>query len=107
MTSRRYRPALAAAVVSLLLGVSGQAFGQAAGGQAAQQPKMPQMNMDHRGGIRGAVRGASNAPVADTAVVAVDATTGARFEATTNAQGAYAFGALPVAPIPSPSSLRA
>jgi len=96
MTSRRYRPALAAAVVSLLLGVSGQAFGQAAGGQAAQQPKMPQMNMDHRGGIRGAVRGASNAPVADTAVVAVDATTGARFEATTDAQGAYAFGALPV-----------
>jgi hypothetical protein len=82
--------------VSLLLGVSGQAFGQAAGGQAAQQPKMPQMNMDHRGGIRGAVRGASNAPVADTAVVAVDATTGARFEATTDAQGAYAFGALPV-----------
>ena len=96
MTSRRYRPAFAAAVVTLLLGVSGQAFGQAAAGQAAQQPNMPQMNMDHRGGIRGAVRGASSAPVADTAVVAVDATTGARFEATTNAQGAYAFGALPV-----------
>jgi hypothetical protein len=96
MTSRRYRPAFTAAVVALLLGVTGQAFGQAAAGQAAQQPNMPQMNMDHRGGIRGAVRGASNAPVADTAVVAVDATTGARFEATTNAQGAYAFGALPV-----------
>ena len=52
--------------------------------------------MDHRGGIRGTVRGANNAPVADTAVTAVDATTGARFEATTDAQGAYAFGALPV-----------
>jgi len=96
MTSRRYRPAFTAAAVALLLGVNGQAFGQAAAGQAAQQPNMPQMNMDHRGGMRGAVRGASNAPVADTAVVAVDATTGARFEATTNAQGAYAFGALPV-----------
>ncbi len=96
MTSRRYRPVFAVAVVSLLFGVNGQAFGQAAAGQAAQQPNMPQMKMDQRGGIRGAVRGASNAPVADTAVVAVDATTGARFEATTDAQGAYAFGALPV-----------
>ena len=57
---------------------------------------MKMANMDRRGGIRGAVRGASNAPVADTPVVAVDATTGARFEATTDAQGAYAFAALPV-----------
>ena len=96
MTFRRHRPAFAAVVVSLLFGVNGQAFGQAVAGQAAQQPNMPQMNMDHRGGIRGVVRGASNAPVADTAVVAVDATTGARFEATTDAQGAYAFAALPV-----------
>jgi hypothetical protein len=53
-------------------------------------------NMDQRGGIRGTVRGANNAPVADTAVAAVDAMTGARFEAMTDAQGAYAFGALPV-----------
>ena len=98
MTSRRYRPAFAAAVVSLLLGLNGQAFGQAAAGQAAQQASMPMKmaNMDQRGGIRGSVRGASNAPVADTAVAAVDATTGARFEATTDAQGAYAFAALPV-----------
>src|SRR4029453_19281755 len=96
MTSRRYRPAFAAAVVSLLVALNGPAFGQAGAGQAAQKPNMPQMNMDHRGGIRGAVRGASNAPVADRGGVAVDATTGARFEATTDAQGAYAFAALPV-----------
>jgi hypothetical protein len=85
------------AVVSLLLGVNGQAFGQAAAGQPPRgQTPMNMANMDHRGGIRGAVRGASNAPVADTVVVAVDATTGARFEATTDTQGAYAFAALPV-----------
>jgi hypothetical protein len=97
MTSRRYRPAFAAAVVSLLLGVNGQAFAQAAAGQPPRsQAPMNMANMDHRGGIRGTVRGASNAPVADSPVVAVDATTGARFEATTDAQGAYAFAALPV-----------
>jgi Carboxypeptidase regulatory-like domain len=96
MTSRRSRPAFAVAVVSLLLGVNGQAFGQAAAGQPPRGQTPMNMNMDHRGGIRGAVRGASNAPVADTVVVAVDATTGARFEATTDTQGAYAFAALPV-----------
>jgi hypothetical protein len=53
-------------------------------------------NMDMRGGIRGTVRGANNAPVPDTVVTAVNATNGARFEAMTNAQGAYSFGALPV-----------
>jgi hypothetical protein len=68
MTSRRYRPALAAAVVSLLLGVSGQAFGQAAGQAPGGQKPMNMANMDHRGGVRGTVRGSSNAPVADTAV---------------------------------------
>jgi hypothetical protein len=57
---------------------------------------MNMAKMDHRGGVRGTVRGANNAPLADTAVVAVSAETGARFEATTDAQGAYAFEALPV-----------
>ena len=94
MTSRRYRPALAAAIVSTVLGAGGLAFAQAPAGQAPGQMNMA--NMDHRGGIRGTVRGANNAPVTDTTVTAVDTVTGARFEAMTDAQGAYAFGALPV-----------
>jgi len=57
---------------------------------------MKMADMDHRGGIRGTVRGANNAPVADSAVAAVDDKTGARFEAMTDAQGAYSFPALPV-----------
>ena len=66
MTSRRSRPAFAVAVVSLLLGAKGQAFGQAAAGQPPRgQTPMNMANMDHRGGIRGAVRGASDAPAAD------------------------------------------
>ena len=91
MTSRRYRPALAAAVLSMLLGLAGAASAQA---PAAQAP----MNMADGSSRRhpGDGPGRNNAPVADTAVTAVDATTGARFEATTDAQGAYAFGALPV-----------
>ena len=92
MTSRRCRPAFAVAVLSMLLATAGAASGQAPQTQAP----MNMANMDHRGGIRGSVRGADNAPVADTAVTAVDATNGARFEAMTDAQGAYAFGALPV-----------
>ena len=92
MTSRRYRPAFAVAVLSMLLGTAGAVSGQA---PQTQKP-MNMANMDQRGGIRGTVRGANNAPVADTAVTAVDAANGARFEAMTDAQGAYAFGALPV-----------
>jgi hypothetical protein len=69
------------------------------GGVAAAQqtPAAPaQMNMaDHRGAIRGTVRTASG-PVADTVVTAINAENGAQFTATTDAQGAYAFGALPV-----------
>ena len=94
---RWYRPALAVAVMSLMLGAAAAAAAQGAGGQApAGQAPMNMANMDHRGGIRGTVRGANNAPVPNTAVTAVDATTGARFEAMTDAQGAYAFPALPV-----------
>ena len=61
---------------------------------AAQAP-MNMPNMDQRGAISGTVRGATG-PAANTAVVATDTATGARFEAMTNAQGTYAFGALPV-----------
>ena len=65
--------------------------------QAPAQGQPAQMNMaDHRGGIRGVVRNESGAPVADAAVTAVNAENGAKFEATTDAQGNYSFGALPV-----------
>jgi hypothetical protein len=81
-----------AALVMMLAG-SAPAAAQAPGG--AQPPAMPQMNMDHRGGVQGRVRNDSGAAVADVAVTATSAETGAQFMATTDAQGAYAFGALP------------
>src|SRR5262245_34013270 len=61
----------------------------------AQQPNMPQMNMDHRGGIQGRVRNESGAGVPEATVSAVNAQTGAQFTATTDPQGAYSFAALP------------
>ena len=91
MMSRRYQPAMAVAVLSMLVGAAAAVSAQA---PAAQAP-MNMANMDQRGGIRGTVRGATG-PVAGTAVVAVNTANGARFEATTDAQGGYAFGALPV-----------
>ena len=96
MRSRRYAPALGAVVFSMLLGSATAALAQAQAPTPAGQAPMNMANMDHRGVIRGTVRGADKAPVADTAVIAVNAVTGARFEATTNAQGAYSFDALPV-----------
>ena len=65
---------------------------------AAQPPATPgQMNMaDHRGAIQGTVRDASGAAVADATVMAVSEDNGAQFTAATDAQGAYALGALPV-----------
>lgn len=57
---------------------------------------MNMASMDHRGGIQGAVRGGNGAAVPDTVITAVDAVTGARFQATTDSQGRYAFGSLPV-----------
>jgi hypothetical protein len=92
MRSRRYPPALGATVLAMLLGSAAMALAQT---PAAQAP-MNMANMDHRGVIRGTVRGANKAPVADTAVIAVSTTTGARFEAMTNTQGAYSFDALPI-----------
>ena len=91
MMSRRYQPAMAVAVLSMLVGAAAAVSAQA---PAAQAP-MNMANMDQRGGIRGTVRGATG-PVAGTAVVAVNTANGARFEATTDTQGGYAFGALPV-----------
>jgi len=57
---------------------------------------MNMANMDHRGGIRGNVRAGAGTPAADTTVTATHAENGAQFVAATDAQGAYAFGALPV-----------
>jgi hypothetical protein len=88
------RAARGVIAVSIVVGLAVSAQAQAPSAQA--QAPMNMAKMDHRGGVRGTVRGANNAPLADTAVVAVSAETGARFEATTNAQGAYAFEALPV-----------
>ena len=63
---------------------------------AGQQPAAGQMNMaDHRGIVEGRVTDAMGGPAAQTEVTAVNATNGAQFTATTNAQGAYSFGALP------------
>ena len=91
MISRSYQPAIAIAVLSMLVGAVTTVSAQA---PAAQAP-MNMPNMDQRGVISGTVRGATG-PAAETAVVAIDMATGARFEAMTDAQGAYAFGALPV-----------
>ena len=97
MTCRRYGPAFAAAIVAAVLGTAGPVWAQQPAAQTpAGQPPMNMANMDHRGGIRGTVRGADKAPVPNTAVTAVDVMTGARFEAMTDTQGAYAFPALPV-----------
>ena len=74
------------------------AFTTAGEARAAQAPQMPaqmQMNMDHRGGVQGRVRSDTGAAVADATVTAVNAENGAQFLATTDAQGAYAFTALP------------
>ena len=91
MISRSYQPAIAIAVLSMLVGAVTTVSAQA---PAAQAP-MNMPNMDQRGVISGTVRGATG-PAAETTVVAIDMATGARFEAMTDAQGAYAFGALPV-----------
>jgi hypothetical protein len=57
---------------------------------------MPQMNMaDPRGAVQGRVRNDAGAAVDGASVVATNAQTGAQFTATADAQGAYAFAALP------------
>lgn len=67
-----------------------------AGAAAAQTPAAPVHAADHRGGIAGTVRNAVGASVAGVTVMATNADNGAQFTATTDAQGAYAFPALPV-----------
>jgi len=63
----------------------------------AQAPPVPQMNMaDHRGAIQGRVTNDAGGPLADATVIAVNAQNGAQFTAISDAQGAYAFAALPV-----------
>jgi hypothetical protein len=77
-----------------MVGWSAVASAQAQG-TAAQTPA--QMNMaDHRGALQGRVRNAQGATVADTAVTAINEENGAQFVSTTDAQGAYSFGALPM-----------
>lgn len=64
---------------------------------AQEKPAAGQMNMaDHRGSLQGRVRNGAGAAVPDTEVLAVDAANGAEFRSTTDAQGGYSFGALPV-----------
>jgi hypothetical protein len=73
-----------------------------ASAQAGAKPPQPapaqmNMNMDHRGGIAGTVRNPAGAAAAEgLTVVATNADNGARFTATTDAQGRFAFPALPV-----------
>lgn len=64
----------------------------------AQTQAVPgQMHMaDHRGGISGTVRNAGGLAVPGVTVTARHAENGAQFTATTDAQGAYAFAALPI-----------
>jgi hypothetical protein len=69
-----------------------------ASGIATAQPAqraMPEMTMDHRGGVSGTVRNDSGAAVPGATVTATHAETGAQFTATTDTQGAYSFAALP------------
>ena len=81
-------------VVGLMVGLW---CGTGAAQTAAPAQTPAQMNMaDMRGGLQGTVRNETGAPVADAAVTAVNEETGAQFVATTNAQGAYVFGALPM-----------
>ncbi|MBI2189227.1 MAG: carboxypeptidase regulatory-like domain-containing protein [Acidobacteria bacterium] len=63
---------------------------------AAQAPHPAIHAADERGGVSGAVRDATGAAQAGVTVVATHRDTTAQFTATTDGQGAYAFGALPV-----------
>ena len=77
------------AAVAVFLALPGMAV--------AQSQPAPQMKMDdHRGVIEGRVTDAGGAVVADATVSAVNAENGAQFSSTTNGQGAYSFGALPM-----------
>src|SRR5262245_27450269 len=77
--------------------VSAVAGAQTPGAQTPQaKAQMPQMNMDHRGALQGRVSDGSGGAVAGATVHSVNMDNGATFTASTDAQGNYAFGALPV-----------
>jgi Carboxypeptidase regulatory-like domain len=87
---------VARAVLAIgMLGGSSAAFAQAPE-QPGQKPQMNMANMDHRGALQGRVRDGAGAGLGDVIVQAVSQDNGAMFTATTDAQGNYAFGALPV-----------
>jgi hypothetical protein len=89
--SKAHGNAAAHAAVLLLLSLS---WATAA---AAQSPAPPSQAhpADQRGDVAGTVANASGAAVAGARVTATNAETGAQFTTTTDAQGAYAFAALP------------
>ena len=93
--SRRSRTMVSSARVGLALALS---CTMAAEARAAQAPQAAApMNMaDHRGGVAGTVRNAAGAAVESVTVTATSAVNGGQFTATTDAQGAYAFPALPM-----------
>ena len=68
----------------------------AASAQATQKPAQPMNMADMRGGLAGSVRQAGGAGAAAVTVKAINADNNAEFTATTDAQGAFAFPALPV-----------
>jgi len=82
---------LAAAIVC----GGGVAFAQATQ-KPGQAPQMNMANMDHRGALSGRVRDGAGTGQAEVTVQVVSQENGAMFSATTDAQGNYAFGALPV-----------
>src|SRR6187431_340172 len=87
---RRRALGVAGAVLALV-GVATSAAAQAQG--AAPQTPAPMNMADHRGALSGRVRNASGAAVPDTPVTAINEENGAQFVSTTDAQGAYSFGA--------------
>ena len=84
-----------AALVGLVLAFSLAAVAEA---RAALAPEAAaQLNTaDQRGGVSGTLRNDAGSAVAGVTVTATNAANGAQFTATTDAQGAYAFPALPV-----------
>lgn len=94
---QRWRDALPQIAAIALLAVWWSPAAAQTPAAQGQQGQPAQMNMaDHRGGVRGIVRNESGAPVAGATVTAISAENGAKFEATTDIQGAYSFSALPV-----------
>lgn len=81
---------MATGAVLLLCGAT------AASAQAIQKPAAPMNMADHRGGLSGTVRQANGSGAATVTVKAINTENSAEFTATTDAQGAFAFPALPV-----------